>query len=198
MRHVRAVRFERPGSQIKRSSSQIRQISKRIERVAAIRMKNVPSHPGAQNHQHSDRQKAGQRAAPHPQKRVPSPGTSHPATPMTKAIVSLLEFSVATVAIVSSPIHLPFIRGSCQQRKNFVLNRPRYTRFGLADIYIHFTAHAELWKINSRLNRIAGAWNQMPHVLRFESVHIHTVAVHSFSDAVPRPVKEIFPVTSFL
>src|SRR5258708_6392027 len=37
----------------------------------------------------------------------------------------------------------------------------------------------------------------MPHVVCFEPVHIHAVAVHFFSNAVPRAVKEVFPVTRF-
>src|SRR5260370_23456368 len=128
----------------------------------------------------------------------PSPGTSHAATPMTKAMVSRLEFCCAAAgATVSSAIHLPLIPGSCQQRQNLVLNRPCHAGFVFPDIYIHFTSHAEFWKINSRLNRIARVRDQVPHVLRFEPVHIHAVAVHSFSDAVPGPVKEIFPVTGF-
>ena len=38
-------------------------------------------------------------------------------------------------------------------------------------------------------------WDQVPDVVCFESVHVHAVAVHSFSNAVPGAVKEIFSVT---
>src|SRR2546421_11033995 len=117
---------------------------------------------------------------------------------MTYAMASRLEScGGATGAVVSSAIHLPSITGSCQQRQNFFLNRPCYAGLPLADIHIHFTAHAEFRQVNSRLNRITGIRDQMPHVMCFEPVHIHAVAVHSFSNAVTGAVEEIFSVTRF-
>src|SRR5260370_15351978 len=117
---------------------------------------------------------------------------------MTYAMLSRLEScGGAAGAAVSSAIHLPSFPGLCQQRQNFVLNRTRHASLAVSDKHINFAAHSEFRQINSRLNRIASIGNQVPHVMCFEPVHVHAVAVHPFSKTVPRAVEEIFSITRF-
>src|SRR6266446_2561113 len=137
---------------------------------------------------------------------------SHPATPMMYAIISRLvscdgvcgavvsgaeSCCGASGAVVLSAIPLPCASGLCQQRQNLVLNRPGHARFTLADKHIHFAAHAKFRQINPRLYRITSIGDQVPHVMRFESVHVHTIAVYFFSDAVSGAMEEIFSVACF-
>src|SRR5260370_2053185 len=117
---------------------------------------------------------------------------------MTYAIVSRLEScGGAAGAVISSAIPLPSVPGLCQQRQNFVLNRASHASLAITDIHIRFAPYAESRQINSWLNRITRVRDQVPYVMCFESVHIHSVAVHSLSDAVPGAVEEIFRVTRF-
>src|SRR5207249_2203445 len=108
----------------------------------------------------------------------PKPGTIHPATPAITASSSRLESCAGTAGtITSSAILGPSDQSLGKQCQNFFLNRSGHARLAIANVYVHFAAHAKFRQINSRLNRIARAWNQVPHVMGFEPVHVYAVAV---------------------
>ena len=88
-------------------------------------------------------------------------------------------------------------RLSSEQRQNFFLDCARDAGVGLADIHIYFAANAKFRQVNSRLDGEAGVRHDFAVVARFETVHVRTVSVNGFTDAVPGAMDEIFGIAGF-
>src|SRR5690348_3318014 len=82
-----------------------------------------------------------------------------------------------------------------QQRQNRGLHRSGDPGFFFVHIDIDFGAYAKFRQINAWFHGIAGARDQVACVMSFESIHVRTVAMDLFADAVAGAVEEISSVT---
>ena len=63
-----------------------------------------------------------------------------------------------------------------------------------ADNHIDFRPNPEVFEVDARLDREAGADEQTPVVVRLVVVHVDAVAVNRFAEAVARPVQDAIAV----
>src|SRR5271165_3022293 len=142
-------------------------------------------------------------ARPHIRCRAcPRPGSSQPAMPTPQALLcegalaSAPEGGVSTevVSLDSWLICLVMVPSSCEKRQDSRLDRAGHAGFLFVHIHIHFRAHAKLREVDSGLDGIAGARDQVTLILSFESIHVNAIAVHRGADVVAGAMKEIFSV----
>src|SRR4051812_2807403 len=99
--------------------------------------------------------------------------------------------------VAASSFQLPvssfqFPASSFQLKKNELgLQRTGDRGLALADEHVDLRAHAEVLRVDARLDGKAGAGDQPPLVVRLVVVHVHAVAVDLGAEAVPRAMDEL-------
>src|SRR5215471_13693938 len=84
-----------------------------------------------------------------------------------------------------------------EKREQFFLNCAGDTRFFFTDIDVHFTANTKFREIDAGFDGSTSAGNQMPNVVRFDSIHVRAVAMNGSTYVMAGAVEEIFPEAGF-